>query len=99
MNESLLWILGGGALALMGLAGFVLLPHLLRKLLAFNILGSGAFLMLMGFAREAEREATMPELLVITGILVAVGATALGLGLLRRWCRLSGRTDLPWHGF
>lgn len=97
VNASLLWTLGGSGLLLAGLWAFVLRESLLRKILAFNVMGSGAFLMLMGFAQQADTDRTMPEILVITGIVVAVSATALGLRLLRQWYRLSGRTDLP-HG-
>lgn len=97
MNASLVWIIGGGGLVLAGLWAFVVRESLLRKVLAFNVMGSGAFLMLIGFAREAGPEEMMPEVLVITGIVVAVSATALALRLLWQWFRLSGRADLP-HG-
>ena len=98
MNAVYLWILGGCGLALAGLCGFVLLEHLLRRIIAFNIMGSGAFLLVIGLARESGPERALPEVLVLAGIVVAVTATAQGLYLLRRWFRLSGRTDLPHIG-
>ena len=48
MSSALLYALAGVALCGIGLAGFLLLNHLLRRLLAFNLIGSGVFLVLVG---------------------------------------------------
>ena len=45
MNAATLAGLCGAALVGLGLFGFVTHPHLLRKILAFNLLGSGVFLL------------------------------------------------------
>lgn len=78
-----------------GLFGFVAHRHLLRRLLAFNIMGSGSFLVLVGLAQDGRGVDPVPHAMVITGIVVAVASTALALVVFRRWYRASGRTDLP----
>ncbi|WP_111656068.1 NADH-quinone oxidoreductase subunit K [Isoalcanivorax indicus] len=93
MTEADVWIIAGAGLVLIGLAGFLFARHLLRRLLAFNITGSGALLMVL--ALSGDERGLAPALLVLTGMLVALGATALGLYLLRLWQQQSGRTDLP----
>lgn len=85
----------GVALFGLGLFGFIAHRHLLRRLLAFNIMGSGAFLVLVGLAQDGRGVDPVPQAMVITGIVVAVASTALALVVFRRWYRASGRTDLP----
>lgn len=79
----------------LGLFGFIAHRHLLRRLLAFNIMGSGSFLVLVGLAQDGRGVDPVPHAMVITGIVVAVASTALALVVFRRWYRASGRTDLP----
>jgi len=79
----------------LGLFGFISHRHLLRRLLAFNIMGSGSFLVLVGLAQEGRGVDPVPHAMVITGIVVAVASTALALVVFRRWYRASGRTTLP----
>jgi multicomponent Na+:H+ antiporter subunit C len=62
----------------------VLLAHALRKILAFNLMGSGAFLVLVGLAQRTGDVDPVPQAMVLTGIVVAVAATALALALVRR---------------
>jgi multicomponent Na+:H+ antiporter subunit C len=59
---------------------------LLRKLVAINVLGSGVFLILVaGAYRGTELPPDpVPHALVLTGIVVAVSATALALALGQR---------------
>lgn len=95
MSPDLAYALAGVGLAATGLFGFVALRHLLRRILAFNIMGSGCFLVLVSMAQAERGPDAVPQALVLTGIVVAVSATALALVLLRRWYRVSGRTDLP----
>jgi multicomponent Na+:H+ antiporter subunit C len=80
-------------------AAFVALAaarELLRKVLALNVLSGGAFLVLIGFAQRAPGAGPDPvaHALVLTGIVVAVSATALALALARR----VGATRLPEDG-
>jgi multicomponent Na+:H+ antiporter subunit C len=75
MSAATLAGLTGAALIGLGLYGLLTAPHPLRKILAFNILGSGVFLlfgivarkgMAAGFAADP-----VPQAMVITGIVVA----------------------------
>ena len=84
MTPGLIYALAGVALFVMGLAGVVLLGHSLRRILAFNLMGSGAFLVLVGLAQRDGSVDPVPQAMVLTGIVVAVAATALALALARR---------------
>ncbi len=94
MSPDLLYALAGVGLCGIGLAGFLLLDHLLRRLLAFNLLGSGVFLVLVGLAQHRGGPDPVPQALVLTGIVVAIAATALAIVLIRRYFHLTGRTSL-----
>jgi multicomponent Na+:H+ antiporter subunit C len=95
MSAALLYALAGAALFAIGLAGLLLQPHLLRKILAFNILGSGAFLILVGLGQRDGVTDPVPQAMVLTGIVVAIAATALALALARQLLDLSGQMRLP----
>jgi multicomponent Na+:H+ antiporter subunit C len=93
--------LGAGcALVALGLAALVLQAHLMRKLLAFNVMGSGVFLLLLALAPRAAdgRADPIAQALVLTGIVVAIAATALGLLLARRYHAATGRAELDDEG-
>lgn len=94
MSAEIFYALGGTTLIVMGLYGFVSIPHLLRKLLAFNIMASGVFLVLVGLGQAQGEPDPVPQALVLTGIVVAFGSTALALVLLRRWFKISGTASL-----
>ncbi|MBE7423148.1 MAG: NADH-quinone oxidoreductase subunit K [Zoogloeaceae bacterium] len=94
MTSGLVFALAGVALFAMGAAGVLLLSELMRRILAFNIMGSGAFLVLVGLAQRNDVPDPVPQAMVLTGIVVAVAATALALALARRYQALSGRTEL-----
>ena len=95
MSSGLLFALLGVALFAMGVAGVVLIDHLLRRILAFNLMGSGAFLVLVGLAQRNDVPDPVPQAMVLTGIVVAVAATALALALMRRFHALTGSLELP----
>lgn len=94
MTPELLYALGGALVFVMGLGGMILLHQPLRKVLAFNVMGSGAFLVLMGLAHRDGVVDPVPQAMVLTGIVVSVASTALALALVRRLHDLSapGRT-------
>ncbi|MDR9426114.1 MAG: cation:proton antiporter subunit C [Marinobacter sp.] len=94
MTPSLLYAFAGVGLCAIGVFGFVRLEHLLRKLLAFNLMGSGVFLVLVGLAQHRNGPDPVPQALVLTGIVVAIAATALAVVLIRRYFHLSGQTTL-----
>jgi multicomponent Na+:H+ antiporter subunit C len=94
MTSGLVFALAGVALFAMGAAGVLLLPELMRRILAFNIMGSGVFLVLVGLAQRNDVPDPVPQAMVLTGIVVAVAATALALALARRYQALGGRDEL-----
>lgn len=94
MSAALGYAFAGCALVLLGLGGTLWHRHLLRRLLAFNILTSGVFLLLVALSQRDGVVDPLPQALVLTGIVVAIAATAIVLLLLRRWYQLSGRAEL-----
>lgn len=95
MTGGLLFALVGIALFALGAAGVLLIAHLLRRILAFNLMGSGAFLVLVGLAQRNDVSDPVPQAMVLTGIVVAVAATALALALARQLYLLTGHIELP----
>jgi len=105
VTPAVLAALVGATLVGLGLYGLIVHPHPLRKLLAFNLIGSGAFLV---FGIVARRGAAVglefdpvPQAMVITGIVVAFAASALAVALVLRLFATSGRVDLDptaWTG-
>lgn len=93
---SLLPIVTGSVLIAAGLAGMILLPALMRKLVAFNVMGGGVFLLLLVLAPRTPDGTIDPiaQALVLTGIVVAIAATALGLLLVRRYHAATGHAEL-----
>jgi multicomponent Na+:H+ antiporter subunit C len=82
----------------LGLYGVITNPQPLRKILAFNFIGSGVFTF---FGVVAHRGAAagfggdpIPQALVITGIVVAFSATALAIALLLRLFQATGSATL-----
>ena len=95
MTSGLMFALAGAALFAMGVAGVVLIEHLLRRIVAFNLMGSGAFLVMVGLAQRNDVADPVPQAMVLTGIVVAVAETALALALVRRLHVLTGKLELP----
>jgi multicomponent Na+:H+ antiporter subunit C len=82
----------------LGLFGLITNPQPLRKILAFNIIGSGVFLLFgviayrgVGAGMAAD---PVPQALLITGIVVAFSATALAVALLLRLHDETGSASL-----
>ena len=103
MSTATLFGLSAAVLVGLGLYGVIVHPQPLRKILAFNLLGGGVFVL---FGVVARRGATagmggdpVPQAMVITGIVVAFSATALAVALLLRLFQVTGaatlRTDAP----
>jgi multicomponent Na+:H+ antiporter subunit C len=97
VTPSLLYAFAGVGLVVVGLNALILRRHLLRKILALNVMSSGVFLVLSGLARSAPGEPAdpVPHALVITGIVIAVAATALALTLMLTVQRETGYPELP----
>lgn len=83
------------ALVAVGLYGFIVQRHILRRVMAFNVMGSGIFLLLGTMARRGDPLTDpVPQALVITGIVVALAATALAVALLIVHARVTSRAAL-----
>ena len=95
MSQALLYMLSGVAVVAVCLHALIVRAHLLRKVLAVNVMGSGTFLLLTALARRGPETDAVPHAMVLTGIVVAVSATAFALALLRRLREVSGETTLP----
>ncbi len=95
MTALSLYALTGAGLTGLGLYGLIATRHLLRRVVAFNLLGSGVFLFLGAAAARGEGADPVPHALIITGIVVALSASALAVGLVVAQARLTGRTTLP----
>ncbi|MDO9050546.1 MAG: NADH-quinone oxidoreductase subunit K [Methylotenera sp.] len=97
ITPALLYALGGAMLFVLGLSGIILLDQPLRKILAFNLMGSGAFLVLVGLAQRTGITDPVPQAMVLTGIVVAVAATALALAVMNRLQQLQESEPPPQH--
>ncbi|MEJ2416136.1 MAG: cation:proton antiporter subunit C [Exilibacterium sp.] len=97
MSVPFLYALVGIGLFCLGFYALIVHNHLLRKILAINVMGSGVFLVLVALARRGGETPPdpVPHAMVITGIVVAVSATALALGLMLKVKAATGRAALP----
>jgi multicomponent Na+:H+ antiporter subunit C len=95
VNGALMFALGGLGLLVIGAWALVLRAHLIRKVLAINVMGSGVFLILVGAPTSAGGIDPVPQAMVITGIVVAISATALALALVLRIAHATGKPALP----
>lgn len=86
MSRWTLYAMSGIGVATVALYGLFACEHLVRKIIAANLLGSGVFLVLVASARRAPSPPPdpVPHALVLTGVVVSVSATALALALARR---------------
>lgn len=95
MTPELLYAAAGGVIFVMGLLGTLGRAHLLWKVLGVNLMASGIFLILVGAAPRLPGEGAdpVPQAMVLTGIVVAVSATAVALGMA---LRVVARTGAPY---
>jgi multicomponent Na+:H+ antiporter subunit C len=98
MSSATLAGLVGAALVGLGLYGVIADPQTLRKILAFNLVGSGVFLAFGIIARKGAAAGLsadpVPQAMVITGIVVAFAASALAVALALRLFEGTGQTTL-----
>ena len=98
MSTITLFGLLGAVLVGLGLYGAVTHPQPLRKIIAFNVLGSGIFLLFGVIARRGAWHDIggdpVPQALVITAMVVAFAASALAVALLLRLFEESGDATL-----
>ena len=98
MSADLLFALTACVLVGIGLYGLVAQPHPLRKLVAFNIMGSGVFVLFGALAKRGAAAGLpadpVPQALLITAIVVAFAATAVTVALLLRLIETAGSASL-----
>ena len=98
MSGGTLFGLCAAVLVGIGVYGLVVNAHPLRKILAFNVVGSGVFLLLGAIARRGAAAGMggdpVPQALLITGIVVAFSATALAVAVLLRLFAATGTVTL-----
>lgn len=83
-----LYPLAGIAILGIGMAGLITRPHLLTKVLAFNLMATGVSLLFVGLARHGGEADPVPQAMVLTGIVVSVSATAVALAIVARISRV-----------
>lgn len=95
---SRLFLYGALSIALfcVGVYALATRADLLRKIIALNVMGSAVFLLfvVVAYRNRGAVADPVPHALVLTGIVVTVGATGLALGLARRIHAETGRAEL-----
>ena len=104
MSGTTLFGLAASVLVGLGLYGLICQPGALRKILSFNLMGSGIFLLFGVIAKRGGGALSaagagsdgdpVPQALVITGLVVAFAATAIAVALLVRLAETAGRGTL-----
>lgn len=98
MSPATVFGLCGAMVVGLGLYGLLVHPHPLRKLLDFNLLGSGSFVIFGTIARRGTGAGfggdPVPQALLITAIVVSFAATAVAVALMLRLFEASGTATL-----
>lgn len=97
MSQFVLYALASMVLFSLSLYAFITYAHLVRKILALNVMSSAVFLLLINIAQR-NRDGVpdpVPQAMVLTGIVVAVSASGFALALARRIYSTLGTTTLP----
>ena len=91
-----LYAMVGVIVFLLGLVRLLTDAHLLRLVLALHVMGSGTFLVLIATAFRFRDRAPdpVPHAMVLTGIVVTMGVTALAIALVRLFHARTGRIHL-----
>ena len=96
MSQYLLYAIVGILLFSIGLLGLILHLHLLRRILALNVMSTGIFLIYVALAKRAgDLPDPVPLAMVLTGLVISVSATAVALVLIVRVQHLHGAAELP----
>jgi len=82
---------------LVGLLGTFSLPHLLKKIVCINVMGSGVFLVLAAVGNKdvGATNDPVPQAMILTGIVVAMASSVFALALARQIAHRSGFWLLP----
>lgn len=81
-----IYLLAGAALFVIGFYSLLVQSHLLRRIMALNVMGSGVFLVFIALGAQTAGPIPdpVPHAMVLTGIVVSVCATGLALALADR---------------
>ena len=81
-----IYLLVGSALFTIGFYSLLAQAHLLRRIMALNVMGSGVFLVYIALGAQTAGPVPdpVPHAMVLTGIVVSVCATGLALALADR---------------
>lgn len=93
MSPLLTYGIAGAMLIAIGLYALIVRRHLLRKIVALNVIGNGVFLTLVAAASRLGTPDPVPHAMVLTGIVVSVCATGLALALADRVQAAAGEAD------
>ena len=80
-----IYLLVGVALFVLGLIGVILKENLVQKLVSLNIFVSGIFLVFISSSYIYSKADSVATALVLTGLVVTLGATSFGLMLIRAY--------------
>jgi multicomponent Na+:H+ antiporter subunit C len=98
VSTATLFGLCGAVLIGVGLYGLIVHPQPLRKIVAFNVLGGGVFLVFGVIARRGAGAGfggdPVPQALIITGLVVAFAAPALAAALVVPLARRTGTVPI-----
>jgi multicomponent Na+:H+ antiporter subunit C len=98
MDATTLFGLCAAVLVGLGLYGLIVNPQPLRKILAFNLIGNGIFMICAVIARRGGAAGfggdPVPQALLITAIVVAFAASALAVATLLRLHDETGSTSI-----
>lgn len=81
-----IYLLAGVAIFVIGFYSLLVQAHLLRRIMALNIMGSGVFLVFVALGAQTPGAIAdpVPHAMVLTGIVVSVCATSLAIALADR---------------
>ena len=90
-----IYALAGVALFAIGFYSLLVQAHLLRRIMALNVMGSGVFLVYIALGAQTPGPIPdpVPHAMVLTGIVVSVCATGLALALADRVQAAAGEAE------
>jgi multicomponent Na+:H+ antiporter subunit C len=96
MSLFLFYALVSAVLFVVCVHGLIVRAHLLRKILALNMMGSAVFLFFVtvAYRNRIDHPDPVPHAMVLTGIVVAVSATGFALALARGFHAETGESEL-----
>lgn len=82
MNMLQLYLIVGVAVFLLALHGLMMTTDAIRRLIAVNLMGAGTFIVMVALAGRVSPPDPVLHALVVTGLVVAISATAFALRLI-----------------